>query len=61
VRLRPLSAEAYNDLGLALAEKGDFDKAVSAFKEALRINPKFLIAQNNLNAVLKHTEKTQSH
>jgi len=37
IRLDPTLAGAYNNRGLAYAEKGDFDKAVSDYSEAIRL------------------------
>jgi cytochrome c-type biogenesis protein CcmH/NrfG len=40
IRLKPDHAEAMNNLGLALTDQGQFDEAVGAFEQALRINPR---------------------
>ena len=47
VALRP-SAEAHNNLGIALASQGRLAEAVSAWEAALRINPSFPDARRNL-------------
>jgi len=39
IALSPNDPEFYNGLGLALQQYGDFSGAVTAFKEALRLQP----------------------
>ena len=48
LRLRPASAEAHNNLGLALAQQGRLDVAASHFREAVRLRPDFRDAHSNL-------------
>ena len=45
---KPDYAKAYCNLGAAYAEMGRYSKAVSAFKEAVRLNPDDRAAQQNL-------------
>ena len=51
---------AHSNLGLALADQGRHEEAVSHFVEAVRIKPEFVEAHNNLGVVLagqgKHEE-----
>ena len=44
----PDSAEAYNNLGIALASQGELEKAIDQFRQALRLQPGFVDAQQNL-------------
>jgi len=44
----PQSAEAHDDLGMALAGMGRFSEAAARFKEALRLEPDFTEARTNL-------------
>jgi Flp pilus assembly protein TadD len=53
IRLRPSWPEAYNYLGIALAQKGETEKAVTTFQKALKLNPQYREAQENLTATLK--------
>lgn len=45
---------AYYGLGLALYEKGDFDEAIKALKESVRINPENAFAHYYLGKALIH-------
>ena len=44
----PRNAVAFNDLGVALAERGAFGAAVPAFRKALAFRPSFAAARANL-------------
>src|SRR5207248_5989489 len=56
VRLRPDYAEAYNNMGLVLAQHNDEKAAIAEFREALRISPDYADAHANLGAVLTTTD-----
>ena len=44
----PLSlAVAYNDRGYAYDDKGEYDRAIQDYGEAIRLNPDFAFAYNN--------------
>src|SRR5262249_9211527 len=45
-------AMAHHNLGLALEGKGDLDKAVASFQQAIKLNPKYAVAYTNLGGVL---------
>lgn len=47
VELRPASAEAYNNLGVAEKRKGDLNKAGDAFNKALALKPDYSPALSN--------------
>ncbi len=52
VKLCPYQARAHNDLGVAFfnrKNRHDRDRARSEFNEALRIDPGYSVARNNLN------------
>ena len=55
--VNPGSDFAHNDLGLALADRGEFDLALWHYREALRINPANAHAHNNLAILLNHQGK----
>jgi Flp pilus assembly protein TadD len=48
LQLTPDSAEAHNNLGIALASQGEFEKATDQFQQALKLQPGFVDAQQNL-------------
>jgi tetratricopeptide (TPR) repeat protein len=48
----PREAFAFNSLGTALVSLGYFDQAVTAFRDAIRLDPKFTPAYSNLAAGL---------
>jgi len=53
-KLDPELAEAYNELGIALAESGDFTSAKTAFLESLRISPYQVGVSRNLEMLESH-------
>ena len=44
---RPKRAVAYNNRGIAYAAKGDLDRAIADFNEAIRLDPKDATAYTN--------------
>ena len=48
----PREAFAFNSLGSAYIRLGRFDQSVEAFREAIRLDPKFIPAYSNLAAAL---------
>ncbi len=48
VKMRPQDAEAYNDLGLALVQKGDAAAAIPKFKTATQLRPEDGTLRGNL-------------
>jgi len=47
--IRPLYAEAWNNVAAAHNALGEWDQGIAAGEEALKINPSLQIARNNLN------------
>ncbi len=44
---------AYNNLGLSLERNGQIEKAKTAYRKAIEINPDFKLAKKNLNIISK--------
>jgi len=55
--VKPGWAKLHNNLGSALLLQGNIDEAVAHFREALRIQPDYPTAQNNLRDALMMREK----
>jgi Flp pilus assembly protein TadD len=54
IELMPDSAEAHNDLGVALASMGQVDEAADHFRRAVELQPEFAEARRNLEAAKGH-------
>jgi tetratricopeptide (TPR) repeat protein len=61
VEINPDYAEAHNNLGVALLQKGLMYQAIEQFEEALRIRPDFSRAQDNLARVRAMVRKSNGH
>jgi protein O-mannosyl-transferase len=57
VVLKPDYADAHCNIGLALANLGDMDGAIAAYREAIRYQPGHRYAQGNLAAAADQCEK----
>lgn len=57
VELRPDSAEAYNNLGVAEKRKGELDKAADAFNKALERKPEYGAALSNRGWIFAEENK----
>jgi serine/threonine-protein kinase len=53
VALRPDSPGCVNNLGAALADKGEVDEAIACFRKAIKLDPKYAGAHYNLGLELK--------
>jgi predicted O-linked N-acetylglucosamine transferase (SPINDLY family) len=53
IGLKPEFAEAQNDLGVALKDKGQLDEAIGAYRHAIALKPNFAEAHSNLGNALK--------
>ena len=52
LKIKPDYAEAYNNMGNALQDKGDIEAAIDSFKQALKIKPDYAKAYNNMGNAL---------
>ena len=52
VRIKPDHAEAFNNMGVILAQQGKFAEAAANYQQALRIKPNYAEAHNNLGLSL---------
>ena len=48
MRIRPDSAEAHNDLAIALVQQGSMTEAIKQYEQALQLKPDYPSAQNGL-------------
>jgi cytochrome c-type biogenesis protein CcmH/NrfG len=53
LEIRPDFAEAHNNLGNALLQKGNVGEAITQYQNALQINPDYVDALNNLGSALR--------
>ena len=53
LRINPRSAEAHNNLGLALENQGRLGEAIAQYRAALESRPEFAVAAENLERALK--------
>jgi Flp pilus assembly protein TadD len=49
----PQSAEAHNNLGIALGTKGKLEDAIAQFQQAVQLSPQNAEAQHNLSSALQ--------
>jgi tetratricopeptide (TPR) repeat protein len=54
VRKSPNKARPHNNLGYAYALRDDWDRAIDEFRAAARLDPDFIIAQQNLRDAYLH-------
>ena len=59
IQINPNFAGAHNNLGNALYELGEFQKAIRCCKKAIQINPNFAGTHNNLGLVFKELGEPQ--
>ncbi|XP_051840033.1 protein O-mannosyl-transferase TMTC4 [Antechinus flavipes] len=55
----PLNAKVHYNIGKNLADKGDQIAAIRYYREAVRLNPKYVHAMNNLGNILKERNELQ--
>ena len=56
IELKPDYAQAHNNLGVALMNKGNTNEAISHFKMAIELKPDYAQAQKNLETALRSVE-----
>jgi len=61
IRLKPDMAEAHDNLGYALEEKGDSQAALAEYRRALDLKPDLADAQSRYDALLKKMNKPRSN
>ncbi len=63
LKLEPMSAEVYNNLGVCYEKKGELKMAATSFEKAISINPRFYPSYNNLGIIyyrLKNFDKARA-
>ena len=58
LRLRPVYAEAWNNIAAGYSSLHEWDQAIEAAQQAIRIKPDFQLAKNNLAWALAQKQKT---
>ena len=66
LQLKPNYTEVYNNLGVALKEKGDLDAAIDSYDAALQLNPttqmltttSAMLSKNGVTSLLPSTPTT---
>jgi tetratricopeptide (TPR) repeat protein len=53
IKLKPDYPKAYNNLGIAYKSQGDIEQAISAYKNALRLNPGWELPRKELEEISK--------
>ena len=56
IRLKPDYAEAHNNLGTALRDKGQLDDAIASHSQAIRLKPDYAEAYGDLGTALARSE-----
>ena len=59
IRIRPNFALAHNNLGNALAQKGELKEAIDHYRETLKLKPDLVAAQKNLETALLLSEELE--
>ena len=53
IKIKPDYADAYNNMGVALKEKGELNAAIEIYKKAIKIRPDYADAYYNMGVALK--------
>ncbi len=61
IEMDPGNSKAYNNLGVAYEARGDLDKAMSAYKKALELEPNNKAYLNNYIKFKRNYEKVASN
>ena len=59
LKINPNHAPANNNLGAALNELGEHQKAIDCYEKAIQINPNYAEAHNNLGNILQESGELQ--
>ena len=59
IKLKPDFADAHNNLGNALLQKGEIKKAIDHYRETLKLKPDLVAAQKNLETALLLSEELE--
>jgi superkiller protein 3 len=57
VSIRPDSAAAHNNLGIALTDQGKLDEAIAEYRKAIELDPKYASPHSNLGEALRRQGK----
>ena len=59
IKFKPDFAEAHNNLGNALVQKGEVKEAINHYRKTLRLKPGLVSVQKNLEMALLRIEKIE--
>ena len=60
LKIKPDYADAYNNMGIALKDKGDLEAAIDSYKQALKIKPDYADAYNNMGNALRENGEPEA-
>ena len=59
IKINPDFADAYNNLGNALVQKGEMKEAIDHYRETLKLKPDLVLAQKNLETALFRAQEIE--
>lgn len=60
INIKPMDAEAYNNIAVAYKEKGDISKAIENYQQAVNLNQEYVAAYINLGTALQENKNYEA-